>query len=211
MRPNGGNRKLVGVEHVDPFRKIIGMMNAETKSPHAFATIWLLVLCFAAGDSDALATAPMTLSENATVTSIRELDGAARRIGSDWEVEFHLRGRSLTDKAIGHLVGLTHLKQLSVWQTGVTDFGRTPKINKNGGRDHYPNVYSQILAGGGIRGGQVYGSSDVNAAKPKSNPCPPADFHATMYQAMGIDAQADLHDRENRPFQICNGQPLPLF
>lgn len=93
----------------------------------------------------------------------------------------------------------------------ITDFGRTPKINKNGGRDHYPAVYSQILAGGGIRGGQVYGSSDVNGAKPATDPCSPADFHATVYQAMGIDSRAELHDRDNRPFQICSGEPLPLF
>jgi len=93
----------------------------------------------------------------------------------------------------------------------LTDFGRTPKINKNGGRDHHPGVYSVALAGGGIRGGQVYGSSDSRGAEPGSDPCSPADFHATIYQAMGIDHRAELHDQEGRPLRICDGEPLPLF
>ena len=93
----------------------------------------------------------------------------------------------------------------------LTDFGRTPKINGNGGRDHYPNVYSQILAGGGIRGGQVYGSSDRDGAQPDKNPCTPSDFHATVYKALGIDPHSEVHDNEGRPYHICTGQPLPLF
>lgn len=93
----------------------------------------------------------------------------------------------------------------------LTDFGRTPKINGNGGRDHYPAVYSVILAGGGIRGGQVYGSSDTNGAKPATDPCTPGDLHATVFKAMGIDHRTELHDELGRPFQICDGKPLPLF
>ena len=93
----------------------------------------------------------------------------------------------------------------------LTDFGRTPKINKNGGRDHHPGVYSVALAGGGIRGGQVYGSSDSRGAEPGSDPCSPADFHATIYTAMGIDHGAELHDQLGRPMRICDGEPLPLF
>lgn len=93
----------------------------------------------------------------------------------------------------------------------LTDFGRTPKINNNAGRDHYPAVYSMALAGGGIRGGQIYGSSDANGAKPKDNPCTPADFHATALTAMGIDPHFELKDQFDRPFRICNGTSLPLF
>ena len=93
----------------------------------------------------------------------------------------------------------------------LTDFGRTPKINKNGGRDHHPGVYSLALAGGGIRGGQIYGSSARKGAEPASNACSPADIHATVFQAMGIDPRTELHDVLGRPFQICEGAPLPLF
>lgn len=92
----------------------------------------------------------------------------------------------------------------------LTDFGRTPKINNKGGRDHHPGVYSIALAGGGIRGGQVYGASDSSGTKPSENACTPADVHATVFQAMGIDPKSELHDREGRPFVICDGEPLPL-
>lgn len=93
----------------------------------------------------------------------------------------------------------------------LTDFGRTPKINKNGGRDHHPAVYSVAFAGGGIRGGQVYGASDESGTEPAELACSPADLHATVYKALGIDHHAELHDREGRPFRICDGEPLPLI
>lgn len=93
----------------------------------------------------------------------------------------------------------------------LTDFGRTPKINGNGGRDHHPGVYSMVLAGGGVVGGQVYGSSDSSGSRPDSAACTPADFHATVYKAMGIDPHAELVDRLGQPFRICDGDPLPLF
>jgi hypothetical protein len=92
----------------------------------------------------------------------------------------------------------------------LTDFGRTPRINGAAGRDHYPNVYSVALAGGGIRGGQVYGSSDEHAAFPHTQPCTPADIHATIFQALGISPQAELHDMLNRPHPVSDGRVLPL-
>ncbi len=92
----------------------------------------------------------------------------------------------------------------------LTDFGRTPRINANAGRDHYPNVYSIAFAGGGIRGGQVYGSSDSNAAFPLSQPCAPPDVHATIFNALGIDPKAELRDMLSRPFPISDGDVLPL-
>lgn len=93
----------------------------------------------------------------------------------------------------------------------LTDFGRTPRINGGAGRDHYPNVYSVALAGGGIQGGQVYGSSDGNGAFPKTNACGPPDIHATIFRALGISPAAEIHDRLGRPFPVSDGQVLPLF
>lgn len=93
----------------------------------------------------------------------------------------------------------------------LTDFGRTPRINRGAGRDHYPNVYSVVLAGGGIRGGQVYGSSDAHGAFPKSQACGPPDVHATVFHALGISPRATLHDPLGRPFPISDGNVLPLF
>ncbi len=93
----------------------------------------------------------------------------------------------------------------------MTDFGRTPNINGGAGRDHYPYVYSMAMAGGGIQGGQVYGSSDDKGAFPKSLACTPPDVHATIFQAMGISPRSELRDHLNRPLPICDGEVLPLL
>jgi len=93
----------------------------------------------------------------------------------------------------------------------LTDFGRTPKVNRGAGRDHYPSVYSVALAGGGIRGGQVYGSSDSNGAFPRTQPCGPPDVHATVFHALGISPRAEIRDSLGRPFAVSDGQVLPLF
>ena len=93
----------------------------------------------------------------------------------------------------------------------LTDFGRTPKINGGAGRDHYPSVYSIALAGGGIQGGQVYGSSDSLGAFPKTEPCGPADVHATIFRALGISPRAEIYDTLGRPFPVSDGEVLKLF
>ena len=88
------------------------------------------------------------------------------------------------------------------------EFGRTPKINKNAGRDHWGACQSAVLAGGGIRGGTVYGSSDAHAAYPRSSPVAPEDIHATIYQAMGISPDSEIHDQAGRPYRITEGRPI---
>jgi hypothetical protein len=93
----------------------------------------------------------------------------------------------------------------------LTDFGRTPQINGGAGRDHYPHAYSVALAGGGIRGGQVYGSSDNLGAFPQTQPCGPPDIHATIFHALGISPRAVIHDQLGRPFPVSDGNVLPLF
>ncbi|OAI46376.1 hypothetical protein AYO44_02095 [Planctomycetaceae bacterium SCGC AG-212-F19] len=90
----------------------------------------------------------------------------------------------------------------------VGEFGRTPKINKEGGRDHWGKCQSALLAGGGIRGGQVYGSSDATAGYPKENPISPEDLLATIYHAFGIEPDREIQDREGRPHRLCDGKPL---
>ena len=93
----------------------------------------------------------------------------------------------------------------------IGDFGRTPKINGGAGRDHYPYSYTTVLAGGGIRGGQVYGSSDAHAAHPKDLACGPEDLHATVFTALGIKPDAQILDNLNRPHMLTVGEALPLF
>ncbi len=96
---------------------------------------------------------------------------------------------------------------LVVW-TG--EFGRTPAINPNQppGRDHWPFVYSTVLAGGGIRGGQVYGSSDAIAAHPKDNPIHVRDFVATIYHALGYDESTTVSDLSGRRHSVVPGSPV---
>ncbi|MEX0724951.1 MAG: DUF1501 domain-containing protein [Planctomycetaceae bacterium] len=88
------------------------------------------------------------------------------------------------------------------------EFGRTPKLNKAMGRDHWGACQSAILAGGGIRGGQVYGSSDGEAAYPKSNPVSPEDMLATMYYSLGVSPESLIYDQLDRPHRIVDGRPL---
>lgn len=92
----------------------------------------------------------------------------------------------------------------------LTEFGRTPKINGARGRDHFPNCYSVAFAGGGIGGGQVYGKSDAIGYAPAESPCSPADLHATIFHALGIDPHTQIYDGAGRPLFICEGKPLPL-
>jgi hypothetical protein len=90
----------------------------------------------------------------------------------------------------------------------VGEFGRTAKINATEGRDHWGRCQSVLLAGGGIRGGQVYGSSDQVAAYPKDNPASPEDLLATLYHGMGLSPEMEIHDREGRPHRISDGRPI---
>src|SRR5262249_36209158 len=95
---------------------------------------------------------------------------------------------------------------LVIW---LGDFGRTPAINKDAGRDHWPQCYSAVLAGGGIRGGAVAGVSDAIGASPNARPPPPADTHATGFTALGYDPHAIAYrSPEGRPFPLSEGNPV---
>ena len=82
------------------------------------------------------------------------------------------------------------------------EFGRTPKINSVGGRDHWPNVFTVALAGGGVRGGQVIGSSDRLGELAKENPVTPSDLAATIYTLLGIDPAHELNTSDGRPVRV---------
>ncbi len=104
---------------------------------------------------------------------------------------------------------------LVVW-TG--EFGRTPRVGQGvpggagagrDGRDHWPGVFSAVLAGGGVKGGRVHGSSDRYAAYPSADPVRPADLAATIYHCLGLDPALELRDRLGRPLALCEGAPMP--
>ncbi|MEQ1748742.1 MAG: DUF1501 domain-containing protein [Prosthecobacter sp.] len=95
---------------------------------------------------------------------------------------------------------------LVVW---MGEFGRTPKINGDAGRDHWPGCYSVLLAGGGVRGGQVIGSSDATGAYPKERPITPADIHASIYSALGYDhREISYHSSDGRPVALTDGTTI---
>lgn len=102
---------------------------------------------------------------------------------------------------------------LVVW-TG--EFGRTPRIGQRNsdagagadGRDHWPGCFSAVMAGGGVSGGIVHGSSDRHAAYPASDAVRPVDLVATAYHAMGVDPELALPDKQGRPLVICPGNPI---
>lgn len=94
---------------------------------------------------------------------------------------------------------------LVVW---MGEFGRTPRINDNASRDHWPQCYTALLAGGGVKRGFVYGASDKNGAYPAENPVRPDDLAATIYQLLGIDPHTEVHDTSKRPLAITSGKPV---
>ena len=94
---------------------------------------------------------------------------------------------------------------LVVW---MGEFGRTPKINENISRDHWPQCYTVLLAGGGVKRGFVYGESDRSGAYPDRDGVPIEDLAATMFSLLGIDPHTEVYDRLNRPLPIAAGKPV---
>ncbi len=94
----------------------------------------------------------------------------------------------------------------------IGEFGREPKINKQGGREHWARCFSALFAGGGVKPGQVIGKSDKTASDPTTTPYSPDDVGATVYSVLGVDPHAEVRDRLNRPVQLNRGQVIrPLF
>ncbi|MBM4070494.1 MAG: DUF1501 domain-containing protein [Planctomycetes bacterium] len=148
--------------------------------------------------------------------SVGDLNGSA---GDNWDTHggnfIRLKDRLLPPLEQASAALLDDLAErgrldetLVVW---LTEFGRTPRINGGAGRDHYPDCYSVAFAGGGIRGGQIYGRSDRIGAKPADRPCGPQDLHATIFHALGIPLDSQVTDALGRHMGLTDGSPLPLF
>lgn len=140
-------------------------------------------------------------------------------VGAHWDTHgdgFNRLKRDLLpplDQAMSAL--LTDLKQRGLFDDTLvvllTEFGRTPKVNGGGGRDHYPNCYTVAFAGAGVAQGLLYGRSDRTGAFPDEHPVHPSDLHATVFHALGIDPQFTLHDQLDRPLPASDGSVLPIF
>jgi hypothetical protein len=115
-----------------------------------------------------------------------------------------------TDRAFSALLEDLHQRglledTLVIWSG---EFGRTPKINAQGGRDHWGACQSVVMAGAGVKGGQVYGSSDATASHPASDPVIPADVGATIYHLLGISPDTEIVDQTGRPHPVVRGEAI---
>jgi uncharacterized protein (DUF1501 family) len=88
------------------------------------------------------------------------------------------------------------------------EFGRTPRINEFGGRDHWPRVWSALLAGGGTHGGRVIGASDARGAQPADRPISPSELAATIYRSLGIDPTSELAVPEGQTCRLADAEPI---
>jgi hypothetical protein len=125
------------------------------------------------------------------------------------KLPWHLAG---TDRAFGALLedldARGRLAETLV--VFLTEFGRTPKVNPQGGRDHWGNAGSVFFAGGGVQSGRVIGGTDRQGGEPTGPAYSPADVAATVYEALGVDRDRLLYDRQHRPLPVlAEGRPIP--
>jgi hypothetical protein len=139
-----------------------------------------------------------------------------RQQGQNWDAHFRCANQHkthllpLADQSLSALIedldGRGLLETTLVVAMG--EFGRTPRINAEGGRDHWPDCYTVLMAGGGVRGGAVYGASDRIGAFPSVDPVTPGDLAATIFWRFGLDPAGEVHDRAGRPHRLATGEPL---
>ncbi len=136
--------------------------------------------------------------------------------GQNWDAHFHGANRHKAhllpqaDQGLSALLEDLDTRGLldSTLVVAMGEFGRTPRINQDGGRDHWPDCYTVLLAGGGVRGGAVYGASDRIGAYPAADAVTPGDLAATIFWRFGIDPATELHDRTGQPHRLATGEPL---
>jgi len=139
-----------------------------------------------------------------------------RQQGQNWDAHFKCMNQHKTfllpqaDAALSALIedleGRGMLDTTLVVAMG--EFGRTPKINNDAGRDHWPDCYTVLFAGGGVRGGFVHGSSDRIGAYPATDPVTPGDLAATIYWRFGFNPASEYHDATGRPQRLSEGEPV---
>jgi len=161
--------------------------------------------------------APAAVNERLLLAR-RLVEAGVRFVSIDyggWDCHVDVRG-TVEDKApaLDHAISglITDLDQRGMLDSTLfmvtTEFGRTPKINKTNGRDHWARSYSMLLAGGGITKGQIYGASDATASEPARDPVPLEDFLYTVYHQLGIEANDELLAFGTRPIEIVKGGKL---
>lgn len=149
------------------------------------------------------------------VNFVTVFDGQTNGQKTNWDSHENLfaRHRELIppgDQGLSALIEDLEVRGLleSTLVVALGEFGRTPRINKSGGRDHWPDCYTVMLAGGGVRGGAVHGASDRIGAYPAVDPVTPADMAATIYARFGLDPASEVRDQTGRPFRLAEGEPI---
>jgi uncharacterized protein (DUF1501 family) len=145
--------------------------------------------------------------------------------GHEWDTHdgtfYRLKGTLLPRLDLAYSALLEDLMDRGLLQDTVVylggEFGRTPRLGQAGfsgagarkdGRDHYPYCFSGIMAGGAIRPGMVYGTSDSKAASPNRDPVSMEDLAATLFAGMGIDPDSTVYTRDNRPMPVTHGKAV---
>ena len=152
----------------------------------------------------------------AGVRFVTVYDGQYNGQEANWDAHSNVFGRLKNDlippadQALATLISDLSDRRLldETLVIAMGEFGRTPKINASAGRDHWPNCYSVILAGGGVQGGSSFGSSDKFGAYPDTDPVTPADLAATLYWRFGLDPAQEIRDLTGRPYKLADGQPI---
>jgi hypothetical protein len=149
------------------------------------------------------------------VNFVTVFDGQRNGQDANWDSHENLfpRHRQLIpprDQSFSALVEDLDARGLldSTLVVALGEFGRTPKVNKSGGRDHWPDCYTVTLTGGGTTGGAVFGASDRIGAYPAADPVTPADLAATIFWRFGIDPATEVRDQTDRPYRLSDGEPI---
>jgi hypothetical protein len=149
------------------------------------------------------------------VNFVAVFDGQRNGQDANWDSHEKLfsRHRQLippADQALSGLIEDLDQRGLldSTLVVALSEFGRTPRINGSAGRDHWPDCYTALLAGGGVSGGRVHGASDRIGAYPADDPVTPADIAATIFWRFGIDPATEVADQTGRPFRLTEGEPI---
>ncbi len=136
--------------------------------------------------------------------------------GQNWDAHFNGANQHkthllpLADQSLSALIEDLDARGLldTTLVVALGEFGRTPRINAQAGRDHWPDCYTVLLAGGGVKGGYIHGASDRLGAYPAADPVTPADLAATLFWRFGIDLDTEIHDLTGRPYKIAEGRPV---
>ena len=139
-----------------------------------------------------------------------------RQQGQNWDAHFKCFNQHKThllpmaDQGLSALIEDLDSRGMldSTLVVAMGEFGRTPKINSDGGRDHWPDCYTVMFAGGGVQGGAIYGASDRMGAYPSRDPVTPGDIAATIFWRFGFDPATEIVDQTGRPYRLATGEPI---